>query len=296
MKVPVEAHLIAAAAVRTLRRVAHPDHRPLLLRPDVVAVPDHEGHRERRRLPIRHRRVRDHLMPRRRDRQRHPDHRGKLPGPARPARVDHPLRLDHPPHRLHPEPGAARLDPQHLAVFLDLHPGPHRREGDIARHQRRMDIAIGRAVRRPGKPVPSKPWKPVRPLRWLDPLGRQPVGGMEHEVPPVTHRLLRGGRHHEVPRLHKAAIQPDLLADPQVQLAGAPPQHDRRRRPALLADHPRRAARRPPPGPTPLQHDHPANALVGQRIRRPQPQVAPADDRDVVPARPAALRHRYLSR
>src|SRR5215211_4366998 len=57
---------------------------------------------------------------------------------------------------------------------------------------------------------------------------------------------------------------------------------------ALLADHAGRAARRPAPGPAPLQHRDPSETTARQPVRRPQPQIASTHYHHVVD------RHRRL--
>src|ERR671920_2374113 len=83
-------------------------------------------------------------------------------------------------------------------------------------------------------------------------------------------------------RLPKTGVQAQFFAEPQIQLPGQPAQLRGRLGTALLADHAGRAARRPTPGPTPLQYRDPPETTARQPVRGPQPKVSTANHNDVV--------------
>src|SRR5215210_2053694 len=197
----------------------------------------------------------DDLVPHSHHGDLHPDHPSDIPRSPRTARVHNPLRLEGAPYGLDGVTVALLTDAGHFAHLEEVHriTTEHRTRGIAGRH-RRVDVTVVRGVRRPHKAVPVQVGEPSPARLRLDPLVLDASPPPHLDQPQVTFLLLLG------------------LGDDVV----------RRLRTALLADHTGRTARRPTPGPTPLQHRDPPETTARQPVRRPQTKISTADHGHVV--------------
>src|SRR5215218_1464299 len=281
--VPVEVDLVASRLVSLIDRVAHAKQNTLLLGPPVVALAHVEHQRERMLSPLRHVREADDLVPHGHHGNLHPDHAANIPRPPRTSSVHYPLRLESAAHTLDHVPSTPLLDAPHLAHLQQVNRIiEEHRTGGIAGRHRRMDVPVVRRVRGPHKAVPVQVRKASPALLRLHPLVLDPRRPPHLDQPQETFLLLLRLSDDVVPRLTKTGVETQLFSDPQIQLPGEPAQLRSRLRTALLTDHAGRAARRPAPGPAPLQHRDPPETTARQPVRRPQPKVSTANHNDVV--------------
>src|SRR5215210_3399524 len=281
--VPVEVDLVPPRSVRLVHGIAHAQKNTLLLGPPVVTLAHVEHERERMLGPLGHVRKADDLVPHRHHRNLDPDHAPDIPRPPRPARINDPLRLEGAAGTLHRVAVAFLANFQNLAHLEEVHRliTEHRTCGIAGRH-RRVDVAVVRGIRRPYETVPVQIREPPPALFGFDPLVLYPGPPPHLDQPQESFFFLLSLRDYVIPRLRKAGVEPELLPEPQIQLPGEFAQLRRRRRATLLADHAGRTARRPTPGPAPLQHGDPPETAPRQPVRRPQPQVSTANHNDVV--------------
>src|SRR5215211_7602246 len=281
--VPVEVDLVASRLVSLVDGVAHAEQGPLLLGPPVVTLAHVEHERERMLGPLGHVRKADDLVPHRHHRNLDPDHAPDIPRPPRPARINDPLRLEGAAGTLHRVAVAFLANFQNLAHLEEVHRliTEHRTCGIAGRH-RRVDVAVVRGIRRPYETVPVQIREPPPALFGFDPLVLYPGPPPHLDQPQESFLFLLGLRDYVIPGLRKARVESELLPEPQIQLTGEFAQLRRRLRATLLADHAGRAARRPAPGPAPLQHGDPPEIAPRQPVRRPQPQVSTTNHNDVV--------------
>src|SRR5215218_9914161 len=293
--VPVEVDLVAPRLVSLVDRVAHAKQDTLLLGPPVITLAHVENQRERMLSPLGHVREADDLVPHGHHGNVHPDHAADIPCPPRPTSVHYPLRLESATCTLDHVPPALLLDAPHLAHLEQINRIiEEHRTGGIAGRYRRMDVPVVRRVRGPHKAVPVQVRKSPPALLGLHALDLDPRRPPHLDQPQETFLLLLRLSDDVVPRLTKTGVETQLFSDPQIQLPGEPAQLRSRLRTALLTDHAGRAARRPAPGPAPLQHRDPSETTARQPVRRPQPKVSTANHNDVVDrhAQPLLTIHR----
>src|SRR5919112_1980676 len=281
--VPVEVDLIASRLVSLVDGVTHAEQDTLLLGPPVITLAHVEHERERMLSPLGYVREADDLLPHGHHGNLHTDHAADIPRPPRTSSVHYPLRLESAARTLDHVPPALFLDAPHLAHLEQVNRIIEEyRTGGIAGRHRRMDVPVVRRVRGPHKAVPVQVRKASPALLRLHPLVLDPRRPPHLDQPQETFLLLLRLSDDVVPRLTKTGVETQLFSDPQIQLPGEPAQLRSRLRTALLTDHAGRAARRPAPGPAPLQHRDPPETTARQPVRRPQPKVSTANHNDVV--------------
>ncbi len=192
------------------------------------------------------------------------EHRADPPGAARPARVQHPLRLECPARRPHAIGAAAPLDPLDRAVLEEIDRGvTRRRDGDVARHNRRMHVAVVRGVGRAEQMLPIEGGEHLAARRGVQPLILHAAGTPQRDEIEEGGALRLRLREHEVARLGETAVEPEFVAEAEIEFARPLAEFDRRLRAALLPDDARRPARRAEPRPLPLADRDPPESARG---------------------------------